>query len=79
LRVPTDKEGWSFNWQHIQGIGIHNAEHHRNCTQRREPHKKLQKNKEMAVIIKNYNIICDRVKQSVQAKSGVMVWIQKSM
>jgi len=57
LRVPIDKEGWSFNWQHTQGTGIQNAEHHRNWTQRREPHEKLQKNKEMAVIIKNYNIV----------------------
>jgi hypothetical protein len=56
LGVPTDKEGWSFNCQNIQGIGIHNAEHHRNCTQRREPHRKLQKNKEMAVIIKKITI-----------------------
>jgi len=36
---------------------MHNAEHHKNCTQRRKSHKKLKKNKEMAVIIKNYNII----------------------
>ena len=79
MRVPTDKEGWSFNWQHTQGIGIHNAENHRNCTQRRKPHEKLQKSKETAVIIKNYNIIFSSVKQGVQAQSRVKVWIHKSM
>jgi hypothetical protein len=55
-------------------------------------HKKLQKNKEKSVIIKtkktfkgttrnkkNYNLIYCRVKQSVQAQSGVEVWIHKSM
>jgi hypothetical protein len=62
LRVPTGKEGWSFNWQHTQGIGIRNAECHRNYTQRGKPNEKLQKNKETAVIIKNYNTIYSRVK-----------------
>jgi len=39
----------------------------------------MQKNRETAVIIKNYSITYGRVKQSVQAQSGVTVWFHKSM